>query len=229
MSVGFDNQGITHQLLLSLPFLEGTGLSTFDIAKPHHLLTLTGTPPTWQSLASGLPYIAFDGVADSLQCLAASSADLNFTTGDFTLLGWLYNTGPVGVDSVMCQGEDDVDGWELFIEADADIILRTNQGGAHTDLTATAGFTPSAWSLIGVSRFGAGGQFYLNGVPIATVGALTDPVSVAAGNVFYVGCQDGGAANFWHGNRAKSRIWERKLSEYEMKVIFAMERSWFGV
>ena len=227
--IGFDNLAINHQLLLSLPFDEMTGLVTHDVAKPHHELTLTGTPPTWNSLVTGFPYIDFDGAADFLQCPAADSDDLNFTTEEFSLLVWLYNTGPVGVDSVMCQGEDDVDGWELFIEADADIILRTNQGGAHTDLTATAGFTASAWSLIGVTRFGLGGQFYLNGELITTTGALTDPVSVAAGNIFYVGCQDGGIANFWDGYMALPRIWDRLVIASEMKAIFAMERHWFGV
>lgn len=230
--IGFDNFMANHQLLLSLPFLEGTGTVTHDIAKPHHVLTLTGTPPTWHSLASGAPYIDFDGVADRLECLAAASADLNFTTEDFTLLVWLFNNGPVLTDSVMCQGADDVDGWELFVGAIAaggDITLRTNQVAGHTDLVATAGFTSGAWTLIGVTRSGTGGRFYSNGEPIPTVGALTDPISVAAGNVFYVGCQDVAGGNFWEGYMSPPRIWDRQLSTYEMQSIFAMERHWFGV
>ena len=229
MTIGFDNQPINHQLLLSLPFEEMTGLVTHDVAKPHHELTLTGTPPTWQSLVSGQPYIDFDGAADNLQCPAADSDDLNFTTEDFSLIGWLYNAGLFGTDSVMCQGEDDVDGWELFIDAAGDITLRTNQGGAHTDLVAAAGFTATEWSLVGVSRYLTGGQFFLNGDPITTTGALTDPVSVAAGNIFYVGCQDGGAANFWDGGMGRLRAVERRVTTAQMNEIFEAERHWFGV
>lgn len=227
--IGYDNCPINHQLLVALPFVEMTGTITNDIAKPHHELTLTGTPPTWNSLVSGFQYIDFDGVADRLECPAADSADLNFTTEDFTLLAWLYNAGPVLTDSVMCQGADDVDGWELYIAASGNMTLRTNQGGAHTDLVAATGFTAGAWVLIGVTRDGASGQFYSNGAAITTTGTLTNPVSCAAGNIFYVGCQDAAGANFWEGYMALPRIWNRELAADEMGEIFAIERHWFGV
>ena len=228
MTLGFDNYSINHQLLLALPFTEGTGTVTYDIAKPHHELALAGTPPTWQSLASGYPYIDFDGAADNLQCPAADSADLNFTTEDFTLKAWLYNTGPVLTDSVMCQGVDDVDGWEWYISAGGDITLRTNQAAAHTEVVAATAFTSSVWQLVGIVRDGSAGQFYMDGDPIATTGSLTDPVSVAAADIFYVGAQ-AGAANFWDGGIAFPEIWERALTASEWKAIFASERHWFGV
>ena len=229
MSIGFDNHSINHQLLVSLPFEEGTGTITHDNAKPHHILTLSGTPATWHSLVSGFPYLTLDGAADFLQCPAADSDDLNFTNEDFSLVAWLYNAGLAGVDSIMCQGEDDVDGWELFVNAAGDITLRTNQGVAHTDLVAAAGLTAGVWSLVGVSRYLTGGQFFLNGAPIATTGALTDPVSVAAGKVFYVGCQDGGIANFWNGHMVLPRIWNRKVTVPQMEKIFDVERHWFNM
>lgn len=230
MSVGFDHLPINHQLLLGLPFCEGTGAITRDVATPHHELTLVGAP-TWGSLASGFPYIDLDGT-EHLEIAAADSADLNFTSEDFALKAWLYNVGPTLTDSVMCQGVDDTDGWELLITAVAgggDITLRTNQAAAHTDLVALGGIESSAWTLVGVSRSGTGGQFYINGEPVATTGALTDAISVAAGDKFYIGVDGSGVANFWDGNIAFPEIWGRELTYADWKFVFATERHWFGV
>lgn len=227
--IGYDNYDINHQLLVALPFVEMVGPLAYDIAKPHHKLTLTGTPPTWNSLVTGFPYIAFDGAADYLQCPAADSADLNFTTEDFTLLAWLYNTGPAGTDTVMCQAGVDVSGWEFDIDNTGQIALRTNQAAAHTEVIAAGAFTSSAWQLIGVTRDGAAGQFYVDGLPVTTTGTLTDAVSCAGAKKFLIGVLDGEAANFWAGNMALPRIWDRKLSDSHMLQIFNTERHWYNV
>ena len=230
MSRGFDNYAINHQLLLSLPFVEMSGTLTYDIATPHHELTLTGTPPTWNSLVTGFPYIAFDGLNDYLQCIAADSDDLRFSTGDFTLLAWLWNSGPVGIDTVMCQNTVDACGWEFDIDSTGKIALRTNQAAAHTEISAAAAFTSSAWQLVGVTRDGASGQFYVNGNPVTTTGTLTDAVQCGAGaNIFFVGVQNLAGSNFWAGYMALPRIWERELSDEDMKEIFNTEAHWFGV
>jgi len=230
MTVGFDNLSINHQLLLALPFEEMTGTITHDNGKPHHILTLTGTPPTWGSLVTGQPYISFDGAADYLQCPAANSDDLRFSTGDFTLLAWLYNTGPVGTDTVMCQNTVDACGWEFDIDSTGKIALRTNQAGAHTEISAAAAFTSSAWQLVGVTRHATTGQVYVNGDPAITTGTLTDAVQCGVGaNIFFVGVQNGAAANFWAGYMALLRVWERAPTALEMKEVFNVERHWFGV
>jgi hypothetical protein len=228
--IGFDNYSINHQLLLALPFEEMIGVITHDNAKPHHILTLTGTPPTWNSLVTGFPYIAFDGAADYLQCPAANSDDLRFSTGDFTLLAWLYNTGPVGIDTIMCQNTVDACGWEFDIDNTGKIALRTNQAGAHTEISAAAAFTSSAWQLVGVTRHTTSGQFYVNGEQALTTGTLTDAVQCGAGaNIFFVGVQNLAASNFWGGYMALPRIWERELSDDEMKEIFDVERHWYNI
>ena len=230
MTIGYDNKSINHQLLVALPFVEMTGTLTYDIAKPHHELTLTGTPPTWNSLVTGFPYIAFDGAADYLQCLAADSDALRFTTGDFTLLAWLWNSGPTGTDTIMCQNTVNICGWEFDIDSTGKIALRTNQAAAHTEISAEAAFTSSAWQLIGVTRDGASGQFYVNGDPVTTTGTLTDAVQCAvATNIFFVGVQNLAGSNFWGGYMALPRIWERELSEDEMGYIFNTERYCFNI
>ncbi len=78
MTVLYDNLGINREILLDLPFREGTGVITHDVAKPHHPITLVNTP-TWTTLDSGFQVLTLNGTNEYLQCLAASCADLDFT------------------------------------------------------------------------------------------------------------------------------------------------------
>ncbi|MBA7681802.1 hypothetical protein ES703_90142 [subsurface metagenome] len=231
--IGYDKYSINHQLLLGLTFEEMTGILTHDRAKRYHPFTLTGTlVAPWGQMPSGLPHIRLDGAADYLQCPAALSADLNFTSEDFTLLAWVFNNGPSGSDMIMCQGHYEVDGFEFYVADNLNIALRTNQTpAAHTGINAVGAFTPSEWQLIGVTRHGTSGQFYVQGVPVDTLlnGGLTDPTDVAGGNKLLIGVQDGEISNFWEGDITLPRIWNRQLSAEEMLQIFSIERHWFNV
>jgi len=236
---GFDKYALNHQLLLSVSMDEVTALGagldiTHDLAKPHHLLTLQGTPAVWGNLPSGLPYLSFDGAADYLECLAADSIDLNFTNEDWSMAAWLYNHGPAGAEIIMSQGVVDVDGWEFFVFSH-NLSLRTCQTPPdHTDISAVDAFAFNAWQLVGVTRHGASGQFYVNGLPVATtlgVG-LTDPTDVAGGDALWIGKHTTG--EFWHGYMGGGpcgpRIWSpRVLSASDWRAIFESERHWFGV
>ena len=226
--IGFDKRRLANGLLLSLPLTEGTGAITADIAKNHYAMTVTGL--TWSALANDYPYLTFPGTDDFLELSAADSAVFNFTSGDFTLAAWLYNTGAASNEFMMCQGATDVDGWSWFLFS-TNITLRTNQAAAHTDIAAVNGFTNSAWQLAGVTRSGASGQFYRDGEPIATTlnGGLTDPVSCAAGNKLLMGIDDNETSYDWTGYMAYPRIWNRAISSYEWSLMFASERHLFGV
>lgn len=66
MSIGlFDKVAVNRQMLLSLPFREGVGTITQDVAKPEHLFT-QGDPGggsfAWGNLATGCPYLEFVSV-----------------------------------------------------------------------------------------------------------------------------------------------------------------------
>ena len=88
MTVGYDKIGVNNRQLLALPFNEGIGVITKDVAKPEHLITLNvpgGGSFTWGKMAiSGRPYLGFTaiggGVADGvyLDCPAADTVDMNF-------------------------------------------------------------------------------------------------------------------------------------------------------
>ena len=236
---GFDKAALNHRLLVSVSMDEGpvvagvAGAITHDLAKPHHPFTLEGTPAVWGNLPSGLPYLDFDGANDFLQCLAALSVDLNFTNEDWSFAAWIYNALVGGAQIIMAQGAVDVDGWEWFTFG-ATMSLRTNQGGGHRDISAVDSLVASTWQLVGVTRHGAAGQFYVNGLPVTTIlgAGLLNPVSVAGGNDFLVGAR--GGLNHWDGliggGPCGPRIWSpRVLSDADWLEMFATERHWLGV
>jgi hypothetical protein len=228
--IGFDKYHINHGLLMGLTLEEMTGTLTHDRAKTtRHPFTLGGTP-IWTSLPSGFPCLSFDSTnPDYLACPAADSADLNFTSEDFTLAAWLYSAGTISSDYIFSQGFTDTDGWTWYIFT-TNIALRTNQAGSHTDISSVDGFVNSVWQLAAVTRSGASGQFYRNGEPIITsLGTgLLDPVSCAGGNIMYISSGNL-ISNGWKGYIALPRIWNRELSDLEMYSMFEVERHWFGV
>ena len=57
---GYDKLHLDYGLLLALPFREGVGLITRDVAMPHHELTQNdpgGGSFTWGRVVSGCPYL----------------------------------------------------------------------------------------------------------------------------------------------------------------------------
>ena len=229
----YDKYPINHQILVDMCLDEysvGAAPRTNDKAKPHHPFALHGG--AWNSLPNGLPYfLANAGNPDFIECPGANSADVNFTNGDFTLFACV-NGNPAGAGLVLNQGVVDVDGWEFFTFG-ANLSFRLNQAGAHTDISAVGAFTQLVPQAIAVVRHGAAGQFFVNGLPVTTIGALTDAISCAGGNKLLVGVQNDEVNNGWngiiYGGECSPKAWNRALSTVEMKELFDSIRHWLGV
>ena len=232
---GFDKHPINHNLLLGVTLDEmttGAAPSTHDKAKPHHTLTLTGG--SWGNLASGLPRLTLNGTSEFVECAAAASADLNFTSQAYSIAMWV-NADAGGATAILIQqGLTDTDGWVFFM-FNLNLSLRHNQAGAHTDISAVAARTDNVWQLLGVTRSGASGQFHVNGEPVTTtLGAgLTNPVTAGGARKLLIGVDNTEAANFLDGIIAGGpcgpRIWNRALTAAEWKSMFRAERHWLGV
>ncbi len=235
MPIGFDKYSIDVQIQVALTMDEYTGIATYDNSKNHMPFTLTGTPPAWAKTTNGLPYLSFNGTTDYMQSPAATSTALNYTSESFSIVMWLYPTVSAS-DILIQQGRTDVDGWVLYATETVNTIsIRTNQGGAHTDIAAVGCYTPAVWQCFGAVRVGAAGKIYVNGMPKEmTFGAgLTDAVSVAGGNKVLVGVDDLESNNHYTGyiggGECGPRVWDRALTGAEMAAIFESERHWFGV
>jgi len=240
---GYDDIVANWQIALDLPFYEGVGGITHDVAKPHQIATLTG-PPTWTDvLASGtglsdLGILQFTRASSHyLQIAGADSTDLDFT-GDFTLLEWVYAISMnAGSNMLMCREEVSASGWGMYITLNAGagnyLSLRTNHttGTGRTD-AYISNIPVATWLLLGYTRNQAGLSAigYKNGVAQTTTMApagMIDPITSA--HKLLVGVEDGEASVFFDGYKWRPRAWPRELSAAEMLYFFESERHWFGV
>ncbi len=169
MVIGYDKVDLANLQLLSLPFNEGVGVITQDVAKPAHPLTLNdpgGGSFAWDNLAvSGRPVLEFTAVgggpADGvyLDCPAAVTADMDFTTGDYSLACWI-NWDSTGGWSEIILGRYgvDLDGWEIYLDISGGLNT-VSQRHHHATLNPnfnsncySVGWTPGEWALLGISR-----------------------------------------------------------------------------
>ena len=237
---GYDKVAVNHEMLMDLPFLEGTGALTRDVAKPHHQpITLVNTP-TWTNLVSGLPVLELDGTNEFLELTNAACLDLDFMAGDYSVsawINWVHNPG--GNDqNVIGRYEVDVSGWELYLYDSPNyyLTLRHHHAGTCTPGPPIAcrtacysgGWTQGTWHFIGISRSGATQTHFRNGVALATTcGALVDPEICAQDLV--IGARFDKGSNYYKGQLDDPRIWGRSLSAQEWAFKFETERHWYGV
>jgi len=216
------------QLLLDLQMREYSGAVTHDHAKPHHILTFHGTP-TWAVNANDLNYIDFEAATpDWLDCPGASTGDLNFTSGAFTLATWLSYES-VGFRYIMDRGLEDADGWSWAIDTDSALWLETSQAGAHQHSTSAVGSIPLAtWTFAVCVRSGAAVTFYVNGLPSLGAAAVhVNPLTSA--RELHIGINDAEAAGFFDGVLWRPRIWSGALTLAQIQAIYRTERGMLGV
>ena len=234
MLVGYDKFSLDHGLLLDLPFREVAGFVTRDIAKPHHQDVALQGFAGWLLLANGLGVMAFNGLMDYLDCPAAATGDLDFTTGDYSIAVWMYHTASAQSDIIIGRYGVDLDGWELYIgpTVPRTIDLRHHHSSLPEDRDGcySEDWPDNTWYLVGVSRSGLYPLMYRNGLPLEmTYGAfgLRDPDTCNRDLV--VGTRFTKDANWYHGMMWRPRVWGRALDPYEMRQIFNMERHLFSV
>jgi len=234
MVVLYDDLDVNASILLDLPFREGGGTLTHDVAPPHHAFSMVATP-TWTTLASGLQVIDFNGINEYMQEeVLGETADLDFTSGDYSLSVWFKYTDTSITYIIMGRYELSVSGWELYVTSDgggtATITLRHNHGTDASVRTAcySTGWLEDTWYHLGVSRDGGTAQHYRNGVAVTTthsVGGLLDPDTCAQDMV--IGVRYTKNINFFDGQMWRPRVWNRALSAQEWKIIYDSEVKWF--
>lgn len=231
MSKHYDSLPENEGILLDLPFREATGIITQDVAKPHHPVTLVNTP-AWTQLASLLGVLTFDGLTEYGQCLGADSADLDFTSEDYSVGGWINWTVNETSEIVIARYEVSVSGWEVYLTNSGGVnflSLRHHHAAGATLRTGafSTGWTPSNNFFFGISRSGNSAQFYRNGIAVATTSdVLIDPETSARDLV--IGIRFTKDANRFQGNLYRPRVWDRALSADDWLRIYIREAGYFA-
>lgn len=229
MAKGYDNVPANMQLLLDLQFREGVGAVTHDWAKPHHEPNTLIGAPAWIGLGNGLPCLDFDigPPREYIITLAADSADLDFTTGDFSGAAWFYPQA-TGNRYIFCKGAI-TEGWNFYIVATTGQMRMTTKQLAASQYTDGTPLTLNAWQLVGFTRAGANVRVYTNGLDVtATAGVHINPDTAVANN-FYIGCADLVGAGWLDGYLWRPRVWNLALPASEMLYIFETEKGLFGL
>ena len=232
MPIGYDKIRLNYQQVLALTFEEGAGLATYDRAKPFRPeLTLIGAPTWTQIIPSGLTVLDFDGAGDWIEGQAADTVDLDFTTGDYSIAGWVNWTNTALSEMIIARYELDVSGWELYFW-DSILQLRHHHAAGATVRTGgySGNWTPGVWWFFGISRIGAWPLHYRNGIALEvgySVGGMLDPETCNRDLV--LGCRWTKNADWYQNQMWNIRLWDRALTAWDMQELFQMERKYFGV
>jgi hypothetical protein len=106
-----------------------------------------------------------------------TSATLRST--DFTIAMWIRPTAQPTDEYLLTNEVPNASGIGLVIQATRLVYVRTNQAGAATISTGPT-LPQDVWTHLAVVKSGTSCTFYVNGVPSAGVGSLTNPVTATA-------------------------------------------------
>ena len=246
MTVLYDNLAWNREMLLDLPFREGTGIVTHDVAKPHHPMTMVDTGGgsfAWTTLASGLMVMKFNAVGGGagdgvyLNSIAATSADLNFTSGDYGVDCW-FNWDSTGGYSEILIGRysTEVDGWDFYLNVSGGLNT-LSQRHHHSSLGAgnlksecySTGWTPGVWHYFSMSRSGILTPHYRNGVALVmNYGGLTMLDPDTANRDLSIGVRGTTKNQNWYrGLMSRPRLWPRAPAVEEWLNMYEHRKRWF--
>jgi len=230
--IGYDNHRLNHGLLLDLTMEEVSGAAgayIYDRAKPHHACLLHGGTIGWVQLASGLWVMDFTSATpDWIDCSAADTADLDFTTEDFSVGCWV-SVDDLSINrQIMGRGLVDSDGWCVYVNQNGGVNAVTSTAFSHdTSRAPDDSVTIGNWALVGVSRFGTSVSIFVNGIDVIEVADThADPLTSA--RELHIGIYDDETGSPWEGQQWRPRIWgSRALEEWEWLQLYNLERHWF--
>jgi len=218
----------TQNLWLWLRLNEGVGTLTHDKSIQRITpFTLHGTP-VWTQLASGIMVLDFNSATpDWLDCPALTTAQLDFTAGDFSMGMWAKIDDAV-TRSLLTRGLANTDGWLLQVNNAGRVGFATCQAGATQTTFSTICIAAGTWYFIGVSRTGASVGTFVNGEDV-TDAPDTHVNPLTSNREVHVGVLDDETSDPWDGQMWNVRIWGRCLEPWEWLELFNMERHWVNV
>ena len=190
---------------------------------------------TIDNISCGVPLLGvihFNGDSQYLELDGAACADLDFTSEDYSVGGWMKWSNNEPSQILIARYVVSTNGWEIYLTeygGGLSLTLRHHHAGGGSTRSGVYSYSwpQDEWCLFGISRSGTSSIHYRNGVALASIGSLEDPE--ACNQDLTIGVRYTKNANFLYGSMWRPRIWSRSLSASEWMNIFETERAWFGV
>ena len=204
--------------VLHLPGLPGGGSKIYDRSPYGSVGTITGA--SWTRLPSGLWVLDFDGTDDYVNCGSDPSLDL----ANLTIIAWIKTTSTGTTQTIFSNTSAPTYPGFIFSGGypAAGRLQFYTQSSGWTANTETV--NDGSWHQVVVTSDGTT-IFFIDGGSVYSVAQAV--ANTNSGNPKYMG-QYGGS-NYWSGNIALLRVYNRALSALEIRNHFNRERHLFGV
>ena len=186
-------------------FDEGYDSVAFDSTRFGHNLTLANT--AWAtssaSFSNRKQYLQFNGATS--QASVASSSDLNFGTGSFTISGWFHHPSAIaGTQTIIAKYS--TAGWKIYMNSSGYLCFDEDAdstfGGANYDSACSSAiqgsYADSKWHAFEAVKNGTSSiTLYVDGIQVAQVTSLSATGSLSSSATLYIGVDTN--TNWWNG------------------------------
>jgi hypothetical protein len=205
----------------------GSGTVWSDLSGNGNTGTLRNSP-TYSS--DNLGKIVFDAVNNDVNC--GNNSSINFGTGDFTVSLWFRRfsnaTTNLRLISKAAGGDtaNAANAGFCFFGSNTGISFAVNPTAARTIISA-ATYSLNEWvNVIGLVERGVSMRTYKNANQVASANAPTG--SVSGTTSFFLG-SNVGSNLFWPGEISNISLYNRALTDNEIKQNFNALRGRFGI
>ena len=176
--------------------------------------------PTWASEDQCVlnKCLKFDGSNDFMTM--GDQSELDFTTGDFSISGWIRPASLTGDTNILRKGTYGSGGYTIWSSA-GELALYTHNGTSGADFSTTgAVLTEDAWNhfAFSVDRDGTS-RIVINGIDQATTGSIISGSINSSGSNLTIG-QDNTSMNFLNGWVDEIKIFPTALSVESIQTQF---------
>ena len=202
------------------PFVNGTRSTTQALLDPTGQNTITATSLTYPSDGS----FSFNGSTNRITCPSTSALDFAGSQ-QYTVMAWIYPLLGGGTwHGIVSKGESQQYAFTVNSPG-AYIHYETNQGGVGALNSAGGSITQNAWQYVGIRFDGTNKTIWKNGEIIATQAAAVNSTS----NTEQLRIGEGNANELFNGNITQVTIYNRALSDNEVRQNFNALRGRYGV
>ena len=194
-------------------FNEKSGIITNDSSRYHNTGTLTGaTLPKW-----GEKGIIFDGVDDYVD----AGNDISVREiGNLTVAAWVYSNSVIGNKNILGKDNSAGRGWTFRFTGN---VLQLETDGSVNVVQSTTVLSANTWYFVAFTATNASGTkqdfiLYINGRADTIENEnklILSPINLNIGRRAYSGNEE-----YWSGLIAEARIYNRALSQLEIKRLY---------